>query len=407
MARPAVISTLPRDEHESVARELVAAGLDMIRVSTPSDLDATLRTRRDVGLAIIDGETDFDASLDLLAVLQERAPGMPTLMVVSPRALERLSANHSPTDTTEFFTRPYGPDSLRWRVEAMLIRASTIDDGSGPVLQAASMDVDDWGRRAMVVAVFNPKGGVGKTTVATNVSAFLQVRRKQKVLLVDADTVTGHIATSLGLDRVETLADAMEHGEPPSGGLHAIAAPHANGLRVVVVSANPLQTERVTPARFGELLAGSKVGFDVIVVDLHPDYGPLNRAVFERADRILVPVTPDLPAIRAALQFVALAGDLGIRERLAIVVNRADSGVKVADIETTLGLPAFGHIRSGGMRFVNAANEGLSVVEKYPKEPLARDFELLADKLLSRPTPEPQRGRFFGLFGRPREVARA
>ena len=59
-------------------------------------------------------------------------------------------------------------------------------------------------RRATVVAVFNPKGGVGKTTIATNLAATLQIRRGRNVLLVDADTVTGHVTTSLGIDAVRT-----------------------------------------------------------------------------------------------------------------------------------------------------------------------------------------------------------
>ena len=42
--------------------------------------------------------------------------------------------------------------------------------------------------------------------------------------------------------------------------------------------------------------------FDFVVIDLHPSYSRLNQAIFAIADRILVPVTPDVPAIRAAVQ---------------------------------------------------------------------------------------------------------
>ena len=95
----------------------------------------------------------------------------------------------------------------------------TIDDGSGvPVLAGEVAGVSDWASRASVLVVFNPKGGVGKTTVATNLAAAIQARGDQRVLLIDADTVTGHILTSLGLDAATTVSDAWrdeaETGDP-------------------------------------------------------------------------------------------------------------------------------------------------------------------------------------------------
>ena len=103
-----------------------------------------------------------------------------------------------------------------------------------------------------------------------------------------------------------------------------------------------------------------------------------------------------------------------------MVVNRANSGVSVADMERTVGMPAMALIRSGGLLFVRAANEGRTVIEMFPREKITSDFDALADRVLghaasrpgsrrpasgsppasrSRPAPEPARRRGCGPSG--------
>jgi len=385
LARPAIVAALPPAEQGPVLEELQAAGFDAIGVSGPVELDAVLATRWDVAVAILDGESDFDTSLEYYAILHEAGREIPALMVLSPRALDRMASGPSRADAgDEFFTRPYSPDALRWRVEAMCIRSMTVDDGSGAVLGGGTSELGEWQRRAQVVAVFNPKGGVGKTTVATNLASALQLHQGQQVLLVDADTVTGHVTTSLGLDQVRTVADSwrdeLEGG--PVETLPEIASPHPSGLSVVALTSSPLNTDILDPKRVGEAIDACRRGFDFIVVDLHPSYSHLNQQVFERADRILVPVTPDVPALRAAVQLRDVAIETGIADRLALVVNRANSGVSVADMERTVGMPALALIRSGGLLLVKAANVGRTVIEMYPRERISEDFNALAESLV-------------------------
>jgi cellulose biosynthesis protein BcsQ len=403
VARPAIVVALPSDEQAAVAAELRAAGFEALLVGRPAELEAVLTTRRDVAVAILDGESDFDTSLEYYALLRDAGREIPALMVLSQRSLDRLSAGASRASISdEFFTRPYSVESLRWRVEAMCIRSVTIDDGSGPIIQTEGIEIGDWQHQATVIAVFNPKGGVGKTTVAVSLAATLQLNRGKRVLLIDADTVTGHVTTSLGLEQVRTVADSwrdqLEGG--PVETLLELASTHLSGMSVVALTASPLDTEILEAKRVAEAIALSRRGFDFIVLDLHPSYGPLNQALFGLADRILVPVTPDVPALRSAVQLRDLATELGIADRLALVINRANSGVSVADMERTVGMPAFALIRSGGLLFVRAANEGRTVIEMYPKERITADFDALAERLVKLPhEPAPVSKAAFRLFG--------
>ncbi len=410
MARPAVIVALPPNEAIPVSTELLMAGFEVMEVEDPRALEEALEVRQDVALAILDGEGDPDEARAYEAALRDAGRPIAALTVVSQRALERLTALDTGDDTlNEYFTRPYSADSIRWRVEAMCIRRETVDDGSGPILQGGDFGAGTWGGKATTIAVFNPKGGVGKTTVATNLAAALQMRKGKSVLLIDADTVTGHVTSSLGIDGVRTVADNWrdEAEGGPSEALYDMAAAHGSGMRVIALTDSPLHTDVLDPARMAAAIKTARARVDVIVVDLHPSYSSLNQAIFSEADRILVPVTPDVPAIRAAVQLRDVARGLGCRERLAMVVNRANSGVSVEDMETTVGMPALALIRSGGLLFVRAANEGRTVIEMFPREKITSEFDTLADRVLGTPKPTPAAKAGFRVLPRVKEAARA
>ena len=410
MARPAIAIALPDDERQHVVDALREADFEPVAVRRPADLEALLASRHDVAVAILDGESDFDESLEYYEQLHVPGRDIPSLMIVSPRTLDRLAGAAGRAGAhDEYFTRPYSPEALRWRIEAMLIRQMTVDDGSGAVIQSGPLSADNWSRRGQMLGIFNAKGGVGKTTIAVNLAAAL-VAMGRSVLLVDADTVTGHIASSLGLEQVRTLVDSLSDTSEAGPGatpetLEELVAAHSSGLKVLVLSSSPLKTARLVPETVADAIDRARRSFDVIVVDLHPDYDALNRAMFGRADRILVPVTPDVPALRAAVQLRDVADELGFRAKLALVVNRANSGVSMADMESTVGMAAFASIRSAGMQLVKAANEGRTVIDLFRSEKVSGDFRALAERVVGVPRPrEAGRVSLRGLFGRKESV---
>jgi pilus assembly protein CpaE len=244
-------------------------------------------------------------------------------------------------------------------------------------------------KRGRILIVFNPKGGVGKTTISINLGSAMQMHKGQRVLLVDCDTITGHIAASLGLQQPRTLANAWRDNAITGTyeSVAQIASIHSSGIGVLVMAESPLHTEILEPKRVADAIVAARDSYDWIILDMHPDYGPLNQALFDQADTILVPVTPDVPCIRAAVQFRELAVELQIRDRLTMVINRANSGVAASDVERVVAIPAVARIRSAGMLFVRAADEGKSAVERFPTAKVVGDIDTLADRLLSAAEP--------------------
>jgi pilus assembly protein CpaE len=286
---------------------------------------------------------------------------------------------------------------VRWRIDAMLMHRGDVPAGEALLVDqivagraiapaAPSVEALDESRRGRLIVVFNPKGGVGKTTVSINVAAAFQLRKHYRVLLVDCDTVTGHVAPSLGLPQIRTLAEAWLWDQQiaiAEESVAQVAATHSPGLDVLVLSATPFHTEALMPERVAAALAAARAVYDLVILDLHPDFGPLNLALFELADRIIVPVTPDVPCMLAAIQFREIAIALNIRDRLLLVINRADSGIAPSKVEEAIGIPALAQIRSAGTLFYKASDAGISAVESSPGDKAIGDIGRLVDRLLT------------------------
>ena len=398
--RPTIAVALPEPERTEVLEVMAGAGFETIALSPGDSLAEAFGPGTPTLLAVVDLAGD---PADAVAKVEEARRGRPGALSVV------FAANESELDgleaagvdqADEIMLRPFSVEALRWRLEAMSIRAQVpTTAGSDSVLAGGNLDTD-WTPAAPVYAVFNPKGGVGKTTIATNLAAVLQLRRQMNVLLLDGDTVTGHVGLSLGLEIPRSAADAWTDEDAGYGheSLLDLATLHSSGIRVAALSSNPLTHGNLAPARVADAIMEARRGVDAIVVDLHPSYSEVNLAVFAIADRILVPVTPDLPAMRAAIQMKDVASEIGVRDRLAMIINRANSGVTVADMEETVGLSAIAHIRSAGLHFVWSANAGKTLIDKFPRHPAAQDFEHLADRLLAVHAGEP-------LPARPRETS--
>jgi pilus assembly protein CpaE len=414
MSRPTIAVGLPAGERDAVLDALAGADFGTVALESATDLAAVIEAELPIALAVLEAGPDPAATLDAVAVFRRDDRSLPLLLVCNDDQLDALA---DLGEDDEVVLRPIDPDALRWRAEAMLIRHQVAAEHTDNAVISRGKVEADWAARSPIIAIFNPKGGVGKTTIAVNLAAALN-HKDRRVLLLDADTVTGHVTMSLGMEAGRTLADAWldeEEGGPPEG-LLDIAAVHESGIRVAALVSSPLAMTRLDPERVGEALLAARWGVDVIVVDLHPSYSEVNQVIFNVADRILVPVTPDLPAIRAAVQMGDVATELGIRDRLSSVINRANSGVSVADIERAVGMPAIAQIRSGGMLFVKAANVGRTVIDLFPKEKVTADFEALADRVLGIADPRTaaspagkaaDKGSLLGIFNGKKQPVRA
>jgi chromosome partitioning protein len=173
---------------------------------------------------------------------------------------------------------------------------------AGP-LDASAEDVT-WRRieasldgRTQVLAVFNHKGGTGKTTTAVTVAAGLAVRGR-RVLLVDTDG-QGNVGVSFGMQNEKTLYHVLVMGLDPHEAIVEVrpnldVLPANETLAAAeLFLAGRLRRDRVLASRLVELRAE----YDAIIVDCSPSLSLLNQNALVFADGVLCPVACDYLSI--------------------------------------------------------------------------------------------------------------
>ena len=284
--------------------------------------------------------------------------------------------------------KPLPPDALVYRLQALMIRSGRhlpVESGSWATDEAlSSAPVAGEGH---VVSVFAPKGGVGKTTIAVNTAVALRMQTRAGVLLFDADVGVGNVTSVLEVPYRMGLADLADspQEEWTDAAFEQIVSTHeASGVRVMTWGTDPAESERVS---VDLLLAALRWGRDhhsYVIVDNHPGYDDRTMAMLAVSNEIFLVVTPEVGALRNSSQFLELARELGLANVIRVIVNRANHGIRVQDMASSLGLPVAATVVSNGPKAVIASNEGLPLVTKYPREKIADDLHSIA-RLISQP----------------------
>ncbi|MBI5028887.1 MAG: AAA family ATPase, partial [Actinobacteria bacterium] len=226
------------------------------------------------------------------------------------------------------------PTSPVEEMKSALERAAT---HSGPrVAQQPATGVPSAAaQRGKVVTVASPKGGVGKTTVSTNLAVGLAQRLPQSTVLVDLDVHFGDVASGLNITAEFTLPD-MAHGPAAQDALalKTYLYLHQTGLYVVPGSESPAAADTVTSRDITNLLDTLATQFKYVVVDTAPGLSEHTLAVLDQTDILVLVTSLDVPGIRGLRKELDTLRDIGLLlESRSVVLNfmHPSRGISVAD----------------------------------------------------------------------------
>jgi pilus assembly protein CpaE len=234
-----------------------------------------------------------------------------------------------------------------------------------------------------IIAVVSPKGGAGKTAIASNLAVGLARHQPNEVVLVDLDLQFGDVANALRLTPETSMADAARSlGALDVTTLKAFLTPHPAGLFVLGAPDEPAAADEIDPEHVSKVLDLLAGAFRYVVIDTAAGLDEVTLVAMEHSTDLVVVGATDVASVRAARKELEAFDLLGLTaQRRHFALNRADArvGLSTADIEATVGMRVDVAIPSS--RAVPLSmNQGTAVLENDERSAIGRAFGDLANR---------------------------
>jgi pilus assembly protein CpaE len=258
-------------------------------------------------------------------------------------------------------------------------------DQSKTKSKAQLSEADEAALRTPVVAVYSPKGGVGTSALAVNLAVAFQ-REQGDTLLFDGDLQTGDISVHLNTQPQRTVADMLFEGSLDIDLLDDVLLSHASGLKLLLAPAQPEMADAINSKMLDEIVTSVRHHFQMMVIDTSSQLLDSTLAILERADYIVLVMTPELTAIKSSKLFLELAENIDLNlDRIMVVINQATlpGSIKPQKIEEFLRVEN-SHTVPHDPRLHFAINRGNAICLTEPGAPSATAIFKLARSLLER-----------------------
>ncbi len=393
-------------EDDGIVPILTTAGYS---VTDLSDADEAFARVVEHQLVVVDlGASPTDGTKGGIALCREirATPAMAAVPVLCVAATddveERISYLEAGAD--DVIARPIDAREVEARIEALLLRFQR-SKNLAPVVSSDGL-VLTTPRRTVVV--FSPKGGVGTTTVAVNIAVAAASGKADKVVLVDLDLQFGVVATHLNLDPKQTFVDVVRDEaalrEPEL--LRTYCMRHDSGLHVLAAPVTPESADLITADHVAHVIGTLLEGYDAVVIDAGSSLDDRTLTAFELADTIVMPVYPEMAALKtvhALLDYLNEAGSLGAKATFVLNNMFAREILKPRDVEAALGTRISFDLPYDPFLYLKAVNEGVPIVLSAARTTAADHFVKLAasafgqDGLSMPAAPAERKSGLFGL----------
>jgi pilus assembly protein CpaE len=339
--------------------------------------------------------------MDGIAATEQLATEVPTASVVmmSVQGEADYLRRSMLAGAREFLVKPFSSDELTASIRQVYTRERekqgriTVTN----VAAAAAKAARGAGREpGQVVAVFSPKGGVGRTTIAVNFAVASAAELGMKTVLVDGSFQFGDVGVLLNLNpknkSIADLVPEMEAGGEPES-IDTFVINHSAGIRVLLAPPSPEMAELITPSGVKRVLEALRKNHELVIVDCTSWFNETTLAILDAADTVLTMLSLEITSIKNMRLFLEVAEQLGYeQDKVKLVLNRADSslGIRVQDVESSIGRKVDHTIVSDGRSVVYALNRGVPFFLSNREAQVSQDILRLAQAVAGERAPAPR-----------------
>ena len=253
--------------------------------------------------------------------------------------------------------------------------------------------------RSNVYAFFSGKGGVGKTTICTNVAVALASQGK-KTLLIDLDLQFGDADMALDISPTETIVDlARDTNGVSIDNLTTCCTTHSSGLSLLASPNSPELAEYVTTNTVKQILDVGRNYFEYILIDCGCQLTDPVITAIEGADTVFMVNDVNILSLKRAKTCLNVLQQINQKDKVKLVINKnvKKNTVRISDFEGLLGIPAYAVIASDFKTVNTSLNNGQPAVTFKPRSIISRDLSNFANKLiLEREGNLPSKQKSFG-----------
>jgi pilus assembly protein CpaE len=348
-----------------------------------------LRTKAGSVLAIFDLSRDPEKAFGLAQKVKFQLPNT-HLVMTSPDNNPQTILRAMRSGAEEFFIQPFNWPEVVQSLEE--IRQKII-------VQLASN-----GDHARIVTVFSNKGGVGSTTVATNLAVTLATRRQKSVCIVDLVLQFGSVTSFLNLEAPYTIFDMVKNLKRIDPFfLNGSLVTHASGVKVLAEPFNVEDARRIQASDIGHILDTLVRSFNLVILDCPKQIDDIIAQALEKASLVLFVMETDVPSLRSAHRALELFERMGIyHNKIRLILNRYVKSrlMSLESVEKTLGIKVFWTLPDDYPTAIGALNQGVPIQETDPKSALAKSYQGLGDALLDALSLPVGQGTKVGFFSR-------
>lgn len=234
-----------------------------------------------------------------------------------------------------------------------------------------------------IISVFSNKGGIGKTSLATNLALELSKITKENIALIDLNFQMGDITTFLDLKPSFNISYMLENLDKINETFLLSTLERYKKTSLYVLADPPYfkQADNIQPRQITKLFNTLKETFSYIVVDAEASFEGKNIAALDNSDLVLLVSVANLPALRNTQRCLELFEKLGYdKEKVKIIINRymENDEIKEADIEKVLSKKIYWKIPNNYFAIMTAINKGIPVSEINDSTNIARSYKDLA-----------------------------